>query len=172
MTVSLHRSSRSTGPVAVIPITVQVAAVCYRHGSGGVEFLLVRTSSGRWIFPKGHMDESLSRCEAASREACEEAGALGKIEPRCFHIFKYWKGSGDLVLIEAYLMEVLRTAIPEEMHREPTWFRPEAARRVIAEGRDPESATELATVIDAALRTVTRGTSRERSTARRRGPGF
>jgi len=167
--VNLQRNMRPTSPIALMPITVQVAAVCYRRGRADMEFLLVRTSSGRWIFPKGNIDDSLSRSEAASREASEEAGAMGTIATQCFHTFKYWKSSEDgVVFVEAYLLEVHRTEEPEEEHREPTWFRPQAARRAIAEGRDPESAAELASVIDTAVRTISAGTSPERATVRRR----
>ena len=166
--MNLQRGTRP-GQVSVIPIAVQVAAICYRQGRSGPEFLLVRTSSGRWIFPKGKMDASLSRSEAASREAYEEAGAIGTIEPRSFHLFKYWKESEEnLVLIEAYLMEVFHTTIPQEEHRKPTWFTPEAAQRAIAEGREPKSSAELAAVIHAAVRKIRSTSSRRRSAVRRR----
>ncbi len=166
--MNLQKSTRA-GQVSVIPIAIQVAAICYRQGRSGPEFLLVRTSSRRWIFPKGKMDASLSRSEAASREAYEEAGAIGEIEPRSFHLFKYWKESEeDLLLIEAYLMEVFHTTIPQEEHREPTWFTPEAAQRVIADGREPKCAAELAAVIHAAVRKIRSTSSRRRPVVRRR----
>ena len=38
----------------------QVAAVCYRVGKSGIEFLLVQTRSGRWIFPKGGVEPGLT----------------------------------------------------------------------------------------------------------------
>jgi len=154
----------------VIPVPVQVAAVCYRRRRSGIEFLLVRTSSGRWIFPKGRIEESLSNREAAAREAWEEAGALGLIEPRAFHIFRYTRGDPDqdLVFIEAYLLEVLRTGFPEEEHREPTWFNAEEGRRAVSEGRDLQSAGELALVIDVALEALMIGHKRVDATARRR----
>ena len=167
--MNLQRNTRALGPISLIPITVQVAAVCYRQGRAGTEFLLVRTSSGRWIFPKGNIDDSLPRYDAASREASEEAGAMGRIEARCFHIFKYWKSpEDDLVFVEAYLMEVQRTESPEEEHREPTWFKPEGAREAIAEGRDPQSAAELASVIDSAVKTIQGAGKPERPSVRRR----
>ena len=40
-----------------------------------VEFLLVNTSSGKWTFPKGRIEPTLSASESAAREAWEEAGA-------------------------------------------------------------------------------------------------
>src|SRR5215467_389770 len=41
-------------------IPLQVAAVCYRLDGDSVEFLLVNTSSGKWTFPKGRINPSLS----------------------------------------------------------------------------------------------------------------
>ncbi len=114
------------------------------------------------------MDEALSPSDAASREAYEEAGAIGTIEPRRFHSFKYWKESkDDLVLIEAYLMEVFHTGMPEEEHREPTWFAPETAQQAIAEGREPQAAAELAAVIQAAVRRIRSTASRPQPALRR-----
>src|SRR5579863_8089925 len=63
----------------------QVAAVCYRMGSEGVEFLLVRTrGSGRWTFPKGSTEAGLTHAQAAALEAFEEAGVHGRIEEASF----------------------------------------------------------------------------------------
>src|ERR1039457_3377787 len=75
------RSSRFALPL-------QVAAVCYRRQNSDVEFLLVNTNGGRkWTFPKGCPDARLSHSQAAEREAREEAGVIGVIEPRHFHIY-------------------------------------------------------------------------------------
>ena len=59
----------------------QVAAICYRVGDAGVEFLLVQTrGSRRWTFPKGCMESGMTRAQAAALEALEEAGAHGRME--------------------------------------------------------------------------------------------
>ncbi len=56
-------------------LPLQVAAVCYRRRGLSVEFLLVNTNGGnKWTFPKGDPELSLSHCQAAEREAWEEAG--------------------------------------------------------------------------------------------------
>ena len=44
----------------------QVAAVCYRVRNDSVEFLLVRTRGGRWIFPKGNAEPGLTHAQAAA----------------------------------------------------------------------------------------------------------
>ena len=55
---------------------VQVASVCYRLKGDEPEFLLVRTRSGRWTFPKGGVDDDATHADAAAREAFEEAPAI------------------------------------------------------------------------------------------------
>jgi 8-oxo-dGTP pyrophosphatase MutT (NUDIX family) len=62
----------------------QVAAVCYRTGTRGIEFLLVRTRGGRWIFPKGGVEAGLTQAQSAALEAFEEAGVHGRIEEMPF----------------------------------------------------------------------------------------
>ena len=62
----------------------QVAAVCYRTGTRGIEFLLVRTRGGRWIFPKGGVEPGLTQAQSAALEAFEEAGVHGRIEEMPF----------------------------------------------------------------------------------------
>ena len=59
-------------------LPLQVAAVCYRRRGPSVEFLLVNTNGGgKWTFPKGDPESSLSHGQAAEREAWEEAGVRG-----------------------------------------------------------------------------------------------
>ena len=62
----------------------QVAAVCYRVRAGVIEFLLVQTGKGRWIFPKGSVEPGLTHAQAAALEAFEEAGVHGRMEEACF----------------------------------------------------------------------------------------
>src|SRR5208282_6672546 len=58
----------------------QVAAVCYRMGKRGIEFLLVETRGGLWIFPKGGVERGLTHAQSAALEALEEAGVHGRME--------------------------------------------------------------------------------------------
>src|ERR1700693_459891 len=105
---------------------VQVAAVCYRHGAESTEFLLVRTSSGRWTFPKGRLEDGLSHAEVAALEAFEEGGGEGKVHPRPVGQYLHRKeplrgGSKDLTVL-AFIREVKKTSGPAESHRAPRWF--------------------------------------------------
>ncbi|MGO9864272.1 MAG: NUDIX domain-containing protein [Terriglobales bacterium] len=139
-------------------LPLQVAAVCYRRVNSHAEFLLVHTNGGsKWTFPKGAPDPRLSHSQAAEREAKEEAGAIGKIEPRHFHMYVHSKGvfwqEGGVqeYAVKAFLMDVRHTRRPEEDRRDPTWFEAEKARVVLAKGREVKYARELQTVIDRAL---------------------
>jgi 8-oxo-dGTP pyrophosphatase MutT (NUDIX family) len=137
---------------------LQVAAVCYRRSASSIEFLLVNTNGGnKWTFPKGCIDPRLSHSQAAAREALEEAGAVGVIEPRHFHLYVhskgvFWQPSGVReFVVKAFLMEVTNLRQPGEAMRNPTWFSVEEARRVLAKGREVKYAAELQAVIDRAI---------------------
>jgi len=139
-------------------LPLQVAAVCYRRVDLKVEFLLVHTNGGsKWTFPKGAPEPRLSHSQAAEREAKEEAGAFGVIEPRHFHIYVhskgvFWQPGGvQEYVVKAFLMEVRQTRVPEEDYRNPTWFEVDKARVVLAKGREVKYAHELQAVIDRAL---------------------
>jgi 8-oxo-dGTP pyrophosphatase MutT (NUDIX family) len=139
-------------------LPLQVAAVCYRKRAGTIEFLLVNTNGGnKWTFPKGSIEARLSHSQAAEREAFEEAGAMGIIEPRHFHLYihskgVFWQPQGvQEYVVKAFLMEVTRTQKPLEGTRNPTWYSAEEARKILAHGREVKYAAELRIVIDRAL---------------------
>src|ERR1700734_826596 len=74
-------------------LPLQVAAVCYRRRGTAIEFLLVNTNGGnKWTFPKGSTDPHLSQQPARGGEGPQEAGAIGTIEPRHFHLYLHSKG--------------------------------------------------------------------------------
>ena len=145
-------------------LPLQVAAVCYRWRGSSLEFLLVNTNGGnKWTFPKGAPEVSLSHSKAAEREAWEEAGAHGHIEPRHFHIYVhskgvFWKSPGvQEFVVKAFLMEVSHASRPPEGMRNPTWFSPEDAKRILAKGREVKYARELQIVVDRALEEIGAG---------------
>ncbi len=142
-------------------LPLQVAAICYRRRGAAVELLLVNTNGGnKWTFPKGSPETRLSHSQAAEREAAEEAGALGTIEPRHFHLYIHSKGvfwqTGGVqeFVVKAFLMEVHEMRRPDEPMRQPTWFTPEEARQRLAKGREVKYAHELDAVIDRALERI------------------
>lgn len=142
-------------------LPLQVAAICYRRRGAAVEFLLVNTDGGKkWTFPKGCTEARLSHSQAAEREAAEEAGALGTIDPRHFHLYihskgVFWQPGGVReFVVKAFLLEVNQERNPDEPQRKPTWFTPEEARERLRKGREVKYARELEAVIDRALERI------------------
>jgi 8-oxo-dGTP pyrophosphatase MutT (NUDIX family) len=143
----------------------QVAAVCYRIGHNGIEFLLVRTRGGRWTFPKGGVEPGLTHAQVAALEAFEEAGVHGRIEEVSFTRYLRHKrgrrraGSARRsdereVTVSAHLCRVLRLGSPQESKRNPTWFSAEQAKERLREDRRRKDGAELARVVDRALARV------------------
>jgi 8-oxo-dGTP pyrophosphatase MutT (NUDIX family) len=144
----------------------QVAAVCYRVRPSGIEFLLVRTNSGHWTFPKGKAEPGLTHAQAAALEAFEEAGVHGRMEEASFTRYVRRKrgaerdSAGNAVneelAVQAHLCEVSRLEPPQEANRHPTWFSPEKAKRRLREDRSSQFAAELARVVDRAVTRIQR----------------
>jgi 8-oxo-dGTP pyrophosphatase MutT (NUDIX family) len=142
----------------------QVAAVCYRVRSAGIEFLLVQTrGSGRWTFPKGGAEPGLTHAQAAALEAFEEAGVHGRIEEVSFANYVRRKpgdsrksAASKAQIVSAHLCEVTRLEAPPEFDRNPTWFSPEKAKRCLREDRGADYAAELARVVDRAVARIQR----------------
>lgn len=144
----------------------QVAAVCYRVGKRSIEFLLVQTRGGRWIFPKGGVESGLTQAQSAALEAIEEAGVHGRMEElpfaRYFRCGRDTPRSSELA-IAAHLCEVTRLEPPQEAGRTPTWFSAEKAKQRLEKGRAPEFGAELARVIDRAMARIQRLHASERA---------
>ena len=134
--------------------TEQVAAVCYRMRGADIEFLLVQTGGGRWIFPKGCVEPGLTHAQAAAIEAFEEAGVHGRIEERPFSrysVHRPVKRNSGKQTVMAHLCEVLRLGPPQESGRNRTWFTVEKTKRRLREDRTAEEGTELARVVSRAV---------------------
>ena len=142
----------------------QVAAVCYRIRRRGIEFLLVQTRGGRWIFPKGGVEPGLTHAQSAALEACEEAGVHGRMEEIAFARYFRRKpvsptkgkrpaaarSAETKLAVAAHLCQVLRLEPPQESNRNPTWFSTVKAKQRLLKGRVPEFGAELARVVDRA----------------------
>jgi 8-oxo-dGTP pyrophosphatase MutT (NUDIX family) len=136
----------------------EVAAVCYRIRKRGVEFLLVQTRGGRWIFPKGGAEPGLTHAQSAALEAFEEAGVHGRMEEIPFARYFRKPGNPDQAEpgVTAHLCEVSSLEPPQESKRNPTWFAAEKAKQRLREDRTPEFGAELARVVDRALARIQR----------------
>jgi 8-oxo-dGTP pyrophosphatase MutT (NUDIX family) len=147
----------------------QVAAVCYRVRGSTIEFLLVRTGSGHWTFPKGSAEPGLTHAQAAALEAFEEAGVHGRMEEASFARYIRRKGgrtrnsarSGERsavkeIAIQAHLCEVSRLDPPQERNRNPTWFSADKAKQRLREDRTRDYGAELTRAVDRAVTRIRR----------------
>jgi len=169
------------GPSLRLPKGRQlVAAVCYRIRRRGIEFLLVQTRGGRWIFPKGGVEPGLTHAQSAAVEAFEEAGVHGWMEAVPFARYLRRKPDAPAAKTEkrssssrsssrssfrpgqpefavtAHLCEVSRLEPPQESDRNPTWFSVEKTKQRVLQGRLPEFGAELARVVDRAVARIRR----------------
>jgi 8-oxo-dGTP pyrophosphatase MutT (NUDIX family) len=148
------------------PASEQVAAVCYRIGSRGLEFLLIRTRARRWTFPKGGLEPGLTYAQTAALEAVEEAGVHGRIEEAPFAHYLHRKRGGKeqlssgsshrVLVVQAHLCEVLRLGRSRERGRDRTWVSAEKAKRRLRQGRTHDEARELLPVVDRAINRIQR----------------
>lgn len=115
----------------------QVAALPIGNRGGETKVLLVTTrGSCRWVLPKGWAEAGVDAAEVAAKEAFEEAGLIGRIDPVPTGRFAYGKrlrGSRIRCQVEVFTLHVERELDkwPEHRQRERRWFRfAEAVRRV------------------------------------------
>lgn len=63
-------------------IQQQAGVLAWTPGTDPVEFVIVTSRrTGRWVFPKGGIDDGMTPAETAAQEAFEEAGLLGEVAP-------------------------------------------------------------------------------------------
>lgn len=119
---------------------VQYGALCWRHGSDGVEVLLITSrDSGRWVIPKGWPMSGLAPEAAAAQEAWEEAGVDGQINPCCIGRFGYQKAlsvsASVPCAVSVFGLKVanLAKSFPEAKARQRKWFPLKEAAELVAE---------------------------------------
>lgn len=125
-------------PILRRPPLFQVAALCYRQSERGLEILLVTSSSGNWILPKGWPIEGLDAQGAALREAWEEAGVKsGSARRKPFASVNTVKRFDTGAVVPCQLdiydiaVEKLRDDYPEAEKRDRCWVIPaEAVSRI------------------------------------------
>ncbi len=127
-------------PAHLTPAFTQLAALCWRKGTSGREILLVTSSSGRWILPKGWPIDGKSKGEAALTEAWEEGGVVqGKVARRPLGSYVAIKRtpSGDDIpcLLQVYAIKVRKVvdAFPESHRRDRLWASPAVAAALVEE---------------------------------------
>lgn len=119
-------------------------AICYRHKQGKTEFLLIETTHGRTMFPKGLAmpDESLE--VAALRFAEDEGGVLGRIQINKTIKKRHWKASRTQEQeLDLFLVSSRGEKDITENFRNPRWLGYEDALRSVSLNRPAKYAEEL-----------------------------
>jgi hypothetical protein len=123
------------------PPLTQLAALCWRAlPGGGREVLLVTSSNGRWILPKGWPIGGQTAVRTALTEAWEEGGvkkARALRRPVGSYMATKITADGDALpcLHKVYAVEVHKTVddFPERDRRERLWLSPAAAADLVQE---------------------------------------
>lgn len=106
-----------------------------------IEVLLITSrDTGRWVLPKGWIEDGEDGAEAARREAWEEAGVEGPIQDDPLGQYSYEKvEDGDeaplACLVAVYALAIERQAKdwPERDERERKWVAPAKAAKLVDE---------------------------------------
>ncbi len=130
----------ASGALGASGVRIQYGALCWRRQKGAVEVLLITSrETGRWVIPKGWPMSGLPPEKAAAREAWEEAGVKGMVNPVCVGRFGYMKclspKSSVPCAVTVYALEVdnLAAKFPEAKERTRQWFSPVEAASLVDE---------------------------------------
>ena len=137
--MSIHSSSLKGGGGSDRVLS-QLAALCWRKGDDGREVLLVTSSEGRWILPKGWPIDGLDHVESALTEAWEEAGVKrGKAGRKPIGRFDTVKvlrsGKSRPSTVTVYSVKVHKTSkdYPEADRRDRIWVSPQKAAEMVSD---------------------------------------
>jgi len=119
----------------------QSAAAIFRGTGENCELLLITSrDTGRWIVPKGWIEDDEDGAAAAIRETWEEAGLIGEALPggpvgRYRYIKQRARRSDALCDVDVYLLKLLeeRDHWPERDERRRKWFPVATAIGLVAE---------------------------------------
>jgi len=116
----------------------QMAAYCHRDSATGPEVLLVTSSHGRWILPKGWPMDGKSGAQTAAQEAWEEAGvkaaSVNEAPMGRFTTKKRFKDGSDVDCeTHVYAIEVdqCSDAFPEAHKRDRRWVAQEKVADIV-----------------------------------------
>ena len=107
---------------------------------GNVKVLLITSrETKRWLVPKGWPIKGKSPRQAAMREAFEEAGVFGDLDPEPIGAYDYLKtlddGSRALCSVVLYSLQVRGTLVhwPERTQRKRRWHDLSAATEAVSD---------------------------------------
>ena len=111
-------------------------AVVYARSWQGLRFALIRSASGNWGLPKGHMEEGETEQETALREVKEETGLTVTLNSRFRTIEEHPLGRSGRLKEVAYFLgqSALKTAKPRDTKeiRSVEWVSYRKAMRLLA----------------------------------------
>ena len=111
----------------------QSGVVPYRYEQNELKILLITSRHRkRWIIPKGIVDYGFSPQESAEKEAYEEAGIKGNIDPRKIGKYQFQKWGGQ-VTVKVFLFMVTDEldSWPESSFRQKKWVSVEEAEQLV-----------------------------------------
>ncbi len=110
-------------------IVRQAGAIPFRRGPEGLRVLLITSrDTGRWVIPKGHVEQGQTAAIAAAVEAYEEAGLAGVMSDFPLGFYTYGKrrrsGAVEPASVEVYTLEVAieMKKWPERKQRRLQWM--------------------------------------------------
>jgi 8-oxo-dGTP pyrophosphatase MutT (NUDIX family) len=111
-------------------LLTQAGVIPYRIAEGQVEVLLVTSrDTGRWVIPKGHVEDGMTAQSAACQEALEEAGISGQITTRMplgfvpyLKRLKDGNSCGASIAVYPLLVDKEKKKWQERSERTRTWF--------------------------------------------------
>jgi 8-oxo-dGTP pyrophosphatase MutT (NUDIX family) len=122
------------------PCRIQVAALPWRKGPDGVEIMLITSrDTGRWVLPKGWPEKDERLCEAALREADEEAGLSGAVcrrEAGRYHYAKVSRNGEEFpceVIVFPLEVDKVAEKWKERRQRDRKWMSAAEASRIVHE---------------------------------------
>jgi len=119
----------------------QIAALPVARDRRGRLTVLMVTSreTGRWVMPKGWIEDGAKPWQAAATEALEEAGATGAVAREAIGSYRYDKRLEDGTLLPCRVrllpmrVDRLKRRWKERDARRRRWFSPAAAARRVHE---------------------------------------
>ena len=111
----------------------QSGVIPYRFERNELKILLITSRQRkRWIIPKGIVDYGFSPQESGEKEAYEEAGIKGKIDPLKIGEYQFLKWGGQ-VNVEVFLFLVTdeEEFWPESSFRQRKWVSVDEAEQLV-----------------------------------------
>jgi 8-oxo-dGTP pyrophosphatase MutT (NUDIX family) len=119
----------------------QCAALAFAKRGGELQVMLVTSrETHRWVLPKGWTETGVPPHEQAAREAYEEAGLVGEIEPESVGSYTYQKRLPDSRTVSCEVdvfpmrIECQLKSWPEKRQRKTAWFSLSQAAMAVEEG--------------------------------------